>query len=65
MLRLAPRVVIALAIFAVIELTDFASAQNADLVLRNGRILTVDAGWRIAEAVAIRDGRFVAVGSER
>jgi predicted amidohydrolase YtcJ len=39
-----------------------AVAQPADLVLRGGRIITVDRDWRIAEAVAIRDGRFVAVG---
>src|SRR5687768_13894047 len=36
----------------------------ADLVLRNGRILTVDDRFRVATAVAIRDGRFVAVGSD-
>ncbi len=35
----------------------------ADLVLLNGRILTVDAKFRAAAALAIRDGRFVAVGS--
>ena len=39
-----------------------AQAQPADLVLRGGHIVTVDRDWRIAEAVAIRDGRFVAVG---
>ena len=39
-----------------------AAAQPADLILRGGRIVTVDANWRIAEAVAIRDGKFVAVG---
>jgi predicted amidohydrolase YtcJ len=39
-----------------------AAAQPADLILRGGRIITVDGAWRIAEAVAIRDGRFVAVG---
>jgi predicted amidohydrolase YtcJ len=64
MLRFAPRVRIALAIFAVLALAEFASAQNADLILRNGRIFTVDSSWRIAGAVAIRDGRFVAVGSD-
>jgi predicted amidohydrolase YtcJ len=31
--------------------------------LINGKVLTVDAGFRIAEAVAIRDGRFVLVGT--
>ncbi len=39
-----------------------ASAQPADLILRGGRIITVDGNWRIAEALAIRDGRFIAVG---
>ena len=63
MLRFAPRVSIALVIFAVLGFAEFASAQTADLILRNGRIFTVDSGWRIAEAVAIRGGRFVAVGS--
>jgi predicted amidohydrolase YtcJ len=39
-----------------------AAAQPADLILRGGHIITVDGNWRITEAVAIRDGRFVAVG---
>ncbi len=44
-----------------------AQAQQADLnapvlVLLNGKILTMDGQSRIAEAVAIRDGRFLAVG---
>jgi len=36
----------------------------ADLVLYNGKIFTVDAGQPWARAVAIRDGKFVAVGSD-
>src|SRR5215470_15526118 len=39
-----------------------ALAQSADLVLRGGRVITVDKDWRIAQAIAIRDGRFLAVG---
>jgi predicted amidohydrolase YtcJ len=35
----------------------------ADLVLTNGKIITVDAADSIAQAVAIADGRIVAVGS--
>ena len=35
----------------------------ADLALLNARILTVDNRFRVAAALAIRDGRFVAVGS--
>lgn len=34
-----------------------------DLVLINGKIVTVDADFSIAEAVAISDGKFVAVGN--
>jgi hypothetical protein len=43
------------------------SSQNApliaDLVLLNGRVLTVDGKFSVASAVAVRDGRFIAVGS--
>lgn len=35
----------------------------ADMVLLNGKVITVDPKDRIVEAVAIRDNRFVAVGS--
>lgn len=34
-----------------------------DLVLLNGQVLTVDAQFSVAEAVAVRDGRILAVGS--
>lgn len=36
-----------------------------DLLLVNGRILTMDARNAVAEAVAVRDGKIVAVGSTR
>ncbi|MCF2525828.1 amidohydrolase [Yinghuangia soli] len=36
----------------------------ADLVLRGGRVLTLDADFRIAEAVAIRGGLVAAVGTD-
>jgi predicted amidohydrolase YtcJ len=39
--------------------------QPADLILQNGVIWTVDSQNSIAQAVAIRDGKFVAVGSNR
>jgi predicted amidohydrolase YtcJ len=38
--------------------------QPADMILRNGNILTVDADFTVASAVAIVDGAFVAVGSD-
>ena len=37
----------------------------ADLVLRDGKIITVDSNFSIREAVAIRDRHFIAVGSNR
>jgi len=41
----------------------FAFAQPADTVLVHGKIHTLDAKSTVAEALAIRDGRIVAVGS--
>lgn len=35
---------------------------NADIILRNGRIRTLDSALGTVEAVAVRNGRFVAVG---
>ena len=37
----------------------------ADLLLINGRVLTMDARDAVAQAVAVRDGKIVAVGSTR
>src|SRR5438270_10100258 len=41
-----------------------ALAQPADLVLRGGHIITVDSGWHVVQAVAVRNGRFVAIGDD-
>ncbi|MCX7604911.1 MAG: amidohydrolase family protein, partial [Bryobacteraceae bacterium] len=40
-------------------------AAEADLILHNGRILTVDAKFSIREAVAIQGNRFAGVGTSR
>src|SRR5687767_523951 len=40
-------------------------SSSAELVLYNGRITTLERQKPESEAVAMRDGRFVAVGSER
>lgn len=37
-------------------------AADADLILHNGKIVTVDATFSIVEAVAVKNGRIVAVG---
>jgi len=41
-----------------------AAEAPADLIVVNGRVLTVDANFSRASAVAIRDGKFVAVGRD-
>ena len=41
-----------------------SGAAPPDLVLQNASVYTLDAGRSWAQAVAIRDGRIVAVGSD-
>src|SRR4051812_48095533 len=41
-----------------------ASAQEADVVLVHGKVITVDAASSVQQAVAVRDGKIVAVGSD-
>ena len=41
----------------------YGQAPSADLVLYNGKIVTVDDAFSIREAIAIKDGRIVAVGA--
>jgi predicted amidohydrolase YtcJ len=45
------------------SLTVAQNAAPADLVLQGGKVYTVDAGRSLAQAVAVRDGRVVFVGS--
>jgi predicted amidohydrolase YtcJ len=53
-------------VVALVFCSDAAAAPPAaDVVFTNGKIYTVDQKNRRAEAVAVKDGRFVAVGSAR
>ncbi len=53
-------------LFAVLYLLpSWCLAQEADLVLTNGTIWTVDHANPTAEAVAVKDGKFIYVGSNR
>ena len=40
------------------------AAEQADLILHNGKVITVDERFSIQSAVAVKDGRIVAVGGE-
>lgn len=53
----------AVALFFVAGRTTTSVVAAPDLILYNGNIVTVDAAFSHAQAVAIHDGRFVAVGS--
>jgi len=44
---------------------DMAAESHADLIVTNARVTTLDEGRPDATALAVRDGRFAAVGEER
>ncbi len=40
------------------------AADQADLILRHGKIVTVDRGFSIRQALAVKDGRLIKVGTD-
>lgn len=50
-----------LALLSAVSITAFA--QPADLILRNGKIVTLEAALPVAEALAVRGGRIAATGA--
>src|SRR5436305_834666 len=53
-----------LAMAALATSTAMAAGPPADLIIRDAPIVTVDPRFSTAQAAAIRDGRFIAVGSD-
>ena len=51
-----------LAVLPILLLMSNCSSDKADLILYNARVYTVDDNFSIAEAIAIRDGKILAVG---
>src|SRR4051795_9452977 len=41
-----------------------AWAADADLILHNGKIVTVDAQFAVRQAIAVKDGKITAVGGD-
>lgn len=50
--------------FVTVLYAEFVAAQPPDVIFHGGRVLTVNAEFRIAEALAIRGDRILAVGSD-
>lgn len=72
LLRAAPRTIgILVVVVGMLPLSSFPSAQSSntvrppDLILSNGKIVTVDERFRIAQAVAVRGDRIMAVGTNQ
>lgn len=60
--RTSPQVIVMLSI-ALFQ--NFAlAADEADLILHHGKIVTVDRDFSVREAMAVKDGRILSVGSE-
>jgi predicted amidohydrolase YtcJ len=50
------------AVLAMAAVMGVGAAQQADTVIYNGKVLTVDAKFSVAEAVAVKDGKIASVG---
>jgi hypothetical protein len=50
-------------LIAFLAFSALASAADADLILHNGKVVTVDQHFTMQQAVAVKGGRIVAVGS--
>lgn len=50
-------------ILILVALSASLVAQDADLILINGKILTVDSAFSIEQALAVRDGKITAIGT--
>ncbi|RYY18904.1 MAG: amidohydrolase, partial [Chitinophagaceae bacterium] len=50
-------------IIAVFIVSSCKSKTSADLILHNGVIYTVDSGFTVAQAMAVKDGKLLAAGS--
>ena len=51
-------------LFLIFCLSSSVFAVEADLIVYNGKIVTVDENFTIAQAVAIKDGKFIRVGED-
>jgi predicted amidohydrolase YtcJ len=57
------KIIIPLSVFIMSTIGSFAQMEKADLVIINGKVLTIDKNNPIAQAVAIKGEKIIAVGS--
>jgi hypothetical protein len=50
---------------ALLSSSESLAMSPKDLIIVNAKVTTLDKGNPVAEAVAIRDGKFLSVGSEQ
>ena len=53
----------AFSLVLLLNAVDASAADHADLILHNGKIVTVDERFSIAEAMAVQDGRITRIGT--
>ena len=54
---------LALIVVAILISVGQASAQAPETILINGKVVTVDAQFSVRQALAVRDGKILSVGS--
>jgi predicted amidohydrolase YtcJ len=52
-------------LFASLFIFSCRSTSKVDLLIYNAKIYTVDSSFSVAEAIAVRDGKIVAVGTTK
>jgi predicted amidohydrolase YtcJ len=55
---------IPLAVAALVATSHASAAETADLILYNGKVLTVDKDFSIKSAIVVKDGKILAVGGD-
>jgi predicted amidohydrolase YtcJ len=50
-------------LYSILAISSPLLAQDADLILHHGKVVTVDRDFSIREAVAVKDGKILAVGT--
>jgi hypothetical protein len=56
--------IVLVAALAAVVMASAAQAQSADTILVNGKVITLDPRSLVTQAIAIRDGKVLATGSD-